>query len=215
MIVTGIITLLAKSQLFALSQWLPILNDLKSVWQYCPGFPANQFIFYTSMAYNQQRKFSAIRIGLLSVIFWTSLWFMKNLTQWWHFFFFFIFHSDALFSCLRVIWVVWTPQVPRLINFERFWSILFSSDIFRRRKFTTGKDFQCSQTRVPNSGPKTNNVQNSGRYQLLLLYCIDYSIVWWVPKSNMGFYLTIRKHYGEEFIFNCTKINWIFLHYYI
>lgn len=131
------------------------------------------------------------------------------------FFFFFIFHPDALFSCLRVIWVVWTPQVPRLINFERFWSILFSSDIFRRRKFTTGKDFQCSQTRVPNSGPKTNNVQNSGRYQLLLLYCIDYSIVWWVPKSNMGFYLTIRKHYGEEFIFNCTKINWIFLHYYI
>ena len=54
---------------------------------------------------------------------------------------------------------------------------IFSSDIFRRRKFTTGKDFQCSQTRVPNSGPKTNNVQNSGRYQLLLLYCIDYSIV--------------------------------------
>ena len=96
MIVTGIITLLAKSQLFALSQWLPILNDLKSVWQYCPGFPANQFIFYTSMAYNQQRKFSAIRIGLLSVIFWTSLWFMKNLTQWWHFFFFFHFPPRCL-----------------------------------------------------------------------------------------------------------------------
>lgn len=84
--------------------------------------------------------------------------------------FFFFFHFPS--RCLIFMFEgnVGSVDPTWLISSERFWSILFSSDIFRRRKFTIGKDFQCSQTKVPNSGPKTNNVQNSGRYQLLQLY---------------------------------------------